>query len=56
MMLCWQFMVSLGDAIGLVLLAVMLGIVMLVFAINGLYLLYEWLREKISDIWRKMVY
>ena len=56
MMLCWQFMVTLSDAIGLLVLAVLFGIVLLVLAINGLYSLYEWLKEKISDIWRKMVY
>ena len=56
MMLCLQFVVPLGDAIGLLILAVLFGIVMLLLAINGLYLLYGWLREKISAIWRKMVY
>jgi hypothetical protein len=55
-MLCWQFMLTLSDAIGLLVLAVLFGIVLLVLAINGLCLLYEWLKEKISYIWRKMVY
>jgi len=49
-------MVTLGDAIGLLFLAVLFGIVMLLIAIDGLCRLYGWLREKISDIWRKMVY
>lgn len=56
MMLCWQFMVTLSDAIGLIILAVLFGIVILVLAIDGLCRLYGWLREKISDIWRKIVY
>jgi len=55
-MLCWQFMVTLSDAIGIVLLAVMLGIVLLIMALQGIFWLYDCLKDKVCEIWRKMVY
>ena len=56
MMLCWQFIVTMGDAIGLVLLAVMLGIVLLLLLIEGVAWCWAWLTDKVSALWRKMVY
>ena len=56
MMLCWQFMVTLGDAIGIVLLAVMLGIILLLLLIEGIAWCLAWLTDKVSALWRKMVY
>ena len=56
MMLCWQFMVTLGDAIGLIVLAVMLGIILFLMALQGIFWLLDWLKDKVSALWRKMVY
>lgn len=55
-MLGWQFMVNLGDVIGLLFLAVMLGIVLLLLLIEGIALCWAWLTDKVSELWRKMVY
>ena len=49
-MLCWQFMVTMSDAIGLVLLAVMLGIILFLMALQGIF----WLLDKVSALWRRM--
>ena len=56
MILCWQFMVNLGDVIGLLFLAVMLGVVLLLLLIEGIALCWAWLTDKVSALWRKMVY
>jgi hypothetical protein len=55
-MLCWQFMVTLDDAIGLVLLAVMLGIVLFLLLIEGIAWCWAWLTDKVSALWRRIVY
>ena len=49
-------MVNLGDVIGLVLLAVMLGLILLLMALQGIFWLLAWLKDKVSALWRKMVY
>jgi len=56
MMLCWQFMVTMSDAIGLVLLAVMLGLILLLLLIEGIEWCWDWLKDKVCEIWRKVVY
>ena len=49
-------MVNLGDVIGLLFLAVMLGIVLLLLLIEGIAWCWAWLTDKVSALWRKMVY
>ena len=56
MMLSWQFIVTMRDAIGLVLVAAMLGLVLLLLLIEGVARFWNWLKGKVSAIWRKMVY
>lgn len=56
MMLGFEFFVTMGDVIGLVLLAVMLGIILLLLLIEGIALCWAWLKDKVSALWRKMVY
>jgi len=55
-MLCWQFIVTLDDAIWLVILAVVLGIILLLLLIEGIAWCWAWLKDKVSALWRKMVY
>ena len=56
MMLYLLNVVTMSEAIGLVLLAAMLGVILLILALQGIFWLLDCLKDMVSALWCEMFY